>query len=48
MIDFRSTRETRGSSFDFIQIRIASPEEIRGPKDSKERERLALQGQRDW
>ena len=48
MIDFRSTRETRGSSFDFIQIRIASPEEIRGPKDSKERERLALQGQRYW
>ncbi|MBE0592982.1 MAG: DNA-directed RNA polymerase subunit beta', partial [Gemmatimonadales bacterium] len=48
MIDFRSARETRGSSFDFIQIRIASPDEIRGPKDSKERERLALQGQRDW
>jgi DNA-directed RNA polymerase subunit beta' len=48
MIDFRSTREPRGSSFDFIQIRIASPEEIRGPRDSKERERLALQGQRYW
>jgi DNA-directed RNA polymerase subunit beta' len=48
MIDFRSTRETRSASFDFIQIRIASPEEIRGPKDGKERERLALQGQRDW
>jgi DNA-directed RNA polymerase subunit beta' len=48
MIDFRSTRETRGTSFDFIQIRIASPEEIRGPRDQKERERLALQGQRDW
>jgi DNA-directed RNA polymerase subunit beta' len=48
MIDFRSTRDARGSSFDFIQIRIASPEEIRGPKDGKERERLALQGQRDW
>jgi DNA-directed RNA polymerase subunit beta' len=48
MIDFRSAREPRGSSFDFIQIRIASPEEIRGPRDSKERERLALQGQRTW
>src|SRR5213595_1615903 len=40
MIDFRSTRETRASSFDYIQVRIASPEEMRGPKDSKERERL--------
>ena len=48
MIDFRSTREPRGSSFDYIQIRIASPEEIRGPRDSKERDRLALQGQRTW
>ena len=48
MIDFRSTREARGSSFDFIQIRIAAPEEIRGPRDNKERERLALQGQRTW
>ncbi|HKI94061.1 MAG TPA: DNA-directed RNA polymerase subunit beta', partial [Gemmatimonadales bacterium] len=48
MIDFRSSREPRGSSFDFIQIRIASPEEIRGPRDAKERERLALQGQRTW
>ncbi len=48
MIDFRSARDTRGSSFDFIQIRIASPEEIRGPRDPKERERLALQGQRAW
>jgi DNA-directed RNA polymerase subunit beta' len=48
MIDFRSAREPKGSSFDFIQIRIASPEEIRGPKDSKERERLELQGQRYW
>src|SRR5438045_223339 len=27
---------------------MASPEEIRGPKDSKERERLELQGQRTW
>ncbi|PYP61953.1 MAG: DNA-directed RNA polymerase subunit beta', partial [Gemmatimonadetes bacterium] len=26
----------------------ASPEEIRGPKDQKERERLELQGQRAW
>ncbi len=48
MIDFRSTRDTRGSSFDYIQIRIASPEEIRGPKDTKERDRMALQGQRTW
>jgi DNA-directed RNA polymerase subunit beta' len=48
MIDFRSGREGKSSSFDFIQIRIASPEEIRGPRDSKERERLELQGQRSW
>jgi len=48
MIDFRSTRDARGSSFDYIQVRIASPEEIRGPRDPKERERLALQGQRYW
>jgi DNA-directed RNA polymerase subunit beta' len=48
MIDFRSGRENKSSSFDFIQIRIASPEEIRGPRDSKERERLELQGQRTW
>src|SRR5262249_56265742 len=48
MIDFRSGREPKSSSFDYISIRIASPEEIRGPKDSKERERLELQGQRTW
>ncbi len=48
MIDFRSARETRASSFDFIQIRIASPEEIRGPKDPKERERLEMAGLRTW
>ena len=48
MIDFRSSREQKGSSFDYIQIRIASAEEIRGPKDQKERERLELQGQRTW
>src|SRR5213595_1891644 len=48
MIDFRSTRETRASSFDFIQVRIASPEEMRGPKDPKERERLEMQGLRTW
>jgi len=48
MIDFRSGREPKSSSFDYIQIRIASPEEIRGPRDSKERERLELQGQRNW
>ena len=49
MIDFRSSRgEHKNSTFDYIQIRIASPEEIRGPKDTKERERLELQGQRNW
>jgi DNA-directed RNA polymerase subunit beta' len=48
MIDFRSGREPKSSSFDFISIRIASPEEIRGPRDTKERERLELQGQRYW
>jgi DNA-directed RNA polymerase subunit beta' len=48
MIDFRSGREAKSSSFDYISIRIASPEEIRGPRDSKERERLELQGQRTW
>src|SRR5256885_1184325 len=48
MIDFRSVRETRASSFDYIQVRIASPEEIRGPKDPKERERHEMAGQRNW
>src|SRR6266566_2167523 len=48
MIDFRSGREPKSSSFDYIQVRIASPDEIRGPRDSKERERLELQGQRTW
>src|SRR5512145_3332300 len=48
MIDFRSAREQRASAFDFIQVRIASPEEIRGPKDAKERERVELQGLRTW
>jgi len=50
VIDFRSGggHEPKSTSFDYIQIRIASPEEIRGPKDSKERERLELQGQRTW
>src|SRR4026209_7122 len=48
MIDFRSVRDTRASAFDFIQVRIASPEEIRGPKDSKERERLEMAGMRTW
>jgi DNA-directed RNA polymerase subunit beta' len=48
MIDFRSVREQRASAFDYIQVRIASPEEIRGPKDPKERERLELQGLRTW
>src|SRR5918996_789860 len=48
MIDFRSAREARSSNFDFIQIRIASPEEIRGPKDPKERERIEMGGGRNW
>jgi len=48
MIDFRSAREQRSSAFDFIQIRIASPEEIRGPKDPKDRERLEMGGNRAW
>ncbi|MFQ5551063.1 MAG: DNA-directed RNA polymerase subunit beta', partial [Gemmatimonadales bacterium] len=49
MIDFRSTRgEQKGTTFDHIHIRIASPEEIRGPKELKDRERLELQGQRTW
>ena len=48
MIDFRSVRDQRDSAFDYIQIRIASPDEIRGPRDSKERERRELQGQRSW
>src|ERR687890_817332 len=48
MIDFRSARETRASAFDFIQVRIASPDEIRGPRDSKERERLEMGGLRSW
>src|SRR5450755_1228008 len=48
MIDFRSGRDTRASAFDFIQVRIASPEEIRGPKDPKERERHEMQGLRNW
>jgi DNA-directed RNA polymerase subunit beta' len=48
MIDFRSTRDSRGSIFDYLQIRLASPEEIRGPKDPKERERLEMGGMRAW
>ena len=48
MIDFRSTREQSASAFDNIQVRIASPEEIRGPKDQKERERLEIAGLRSW
>jgi DNA-directed RNA polymerase subunit beta' len=48
MIDFRNAREARASAFDYIQVRIASPEEIRGPKDPKERERLEMQGLRSW
>src|ERR687887_520452 len=48
MIDFRSVRDSRASAFDYIQVRIASPEEIRGPKDPKERERLEMAGVRNW
>ena len=48
MIDFRSSREARASAFDFMSVRIASPEEIRGPKDPKERERLEMAGLRTW
>lgn len=48
MIDFRNSREMRASAFDYIQVRIASPEEMRGPKDAKERERLEMAGLRDW
>ena len=48
MIDFRSARETRASAFDYIQVRIASPEEIRGSKEPKERERLEMAGLRTW
>ncbi|MBA3855048.1 MAG: DNA-directed RNA polymerase subunit beta', partial [Gemmatimonas sp.] len=48
MIDFRSVREKSASAFDYIQVRIASPEEIRGPRDPKERERLEMAGLRSW
>ena len=48
MIDFRSAREARASAFDYMSVRIASPEEIRGPKDPKERERLEMAGLRTW
>src|SRR6185369_8785944 len=48
MIDFRSGREPKSSSFDYIAIRLAAPEEIRGPRDPKERERMELQGLRTW
>ncbi len=48
MMAFTGGRELRSSSFDYISIRIAAPDEIRGPRDQKERERLELQGQRTW
>ena len=48
MIDFRSSREARASAFDYMSVRIASPDEIRGPKDPKERERLEMAGLRTW
>src|SRR3981081_2486356 len=48
MIDFRSVRDTRASAFEFSRARMAPPEEIRGPKDPKERERLEMAGVRTW
>ncbi|MBU6365767.1 MAG: DNA-directed RNA polymerase subunit beta' [Gemmatimonadetes bacterium] len=48
MIDFRSARDARASAFDYMSVRIASPEEIRGPRDPKERERLEMAGLRSW
>ena len=42
MIDFRTAREKAASAFDYIRVRIAAPEEIRGPRDPKERERLEM------
>ncbi|MFM8301036.1 MAG: DNA-directed RNA polymerase subunit beta', partial [Gemmatimonadota bacterium] len=48
MIDFRSAREKAASAFDYIRVRIAAPEEIRGPRDPKERERLEMAGLRSW
>jgi DNA-directed RNA polymerase subunit beta' len=48
MIDFRNAREQRANAFDYIQVRLASPEEIRGPRDPKERERLEMAGLRSW
>ena len=48
MIDFRSSREARASAFDYMSVRIASPEEIRGPKDPNERGRLEMAGLRTW
>ena len=47
MIDFRSGREPKTQSFDHIAIRIAAPEEIRGPRDPKERERAERFGRYD-
>ena len=48
MIDFRTAREKAASAFDYIRVRIAAPEEIRGPRDPKERERLEMAGLRSW
>jgi DNA-directed RNA polymerase subunit beta' len=48
MIDFRSARDARASAFDYMSVRIASAEEIRGPRDPKERERLEMAGLRSW
>src|SRR4051794_11279460 len=46
-IDF-SAGTARSKPFDFIQLSLASAEQIRGPRDAGERERLELAGQRNW
>ena len=49
MIDFRSVREPSAApAFDFIQIRIASPEEIRGPGTPRNASGWRCQGLRSW
>src|SRR4051812_44670880 len=40
--------KSSANAFDFIQVRIASPEDIRGPKDPAERRRLDGEGLRTW
>ena len=48
MIDFRSAREPALERSTSSRSASPRPEEIRGPKDPKERERLELQGLRTW